>query len=86
MSSPTGSIQDAKNRFSAVVDAAQRGEPQWVTRRGKPVSVLLSAEMLERLQRFEQAVAPSFTDALLELPQDDEPFERMPLRQRDVEF
>lgn len=86
MSSPTCSIQDAKNRFSAVVEAAQRGEPQWVTRRGKLVSVLLSAEMFERLQRFEQAAAPSFTDALLELPQDDKPFERMPLRQRDVEF
>jgi prevent-host-death family protein len=34
--------------ISAVVDAAQRGEPQWVTRRGKPVSVLLTAEMFER--------------------------------------
>jgi prevent-host-death family protein len=83
MSSPTWSIQDAKNRFSAVVDAAQRGEPQWVTRRGKPIGVLLSAE---RLQRFEKAAAPSFTGALLDLPQDDLPFERMPLRQRDVEF
>lgn len=86
MSCSTWSIQDAKNRFSAVVDAAQRGEPQWVTRRGKAVSVLLSAEMFERLQRFEQAAAPSFTEALHELPQDDEPFERMPLRQREVEF
>ena len=86
MSSPTWSIQDAKNRFSAVVDAAQRGEPQWVTRRGKPVGVLLSAEMFERLQSFEKAAAPSFTDSLLDLPQDDVPFERMPLRQRDVEF
>lgn len=86
MSSPTWSIQDAKNRFSAVVDAAQRGEPQWVTRRGKPVGVLLSAEMFERLQSFEKAAAPSFTGALLDLPQDDVPFDRMPLRQRDVEF
>jgi antitoxin Phd len=31
----TWSLQDAKNRFSAVVDAAARGEPQMVTRRGK---------------------------------------------------
>ena len=37
------SLQDAKNRFSAVVDAAARGEPQKVTRRGKWVSVVLSA-------------------------------------------
>ena len=86
MSSPTWSIQDAKNRFSAVVDAAQRGEPQWVTRRGKPVGVLLSAEVFERLKSSGKAAALSFTDSLLDLPQDDLPFERMPLRQRDVEF
>jgi prevent-host-death family protein len=38
----TWTLQDAKNRFSAVVDAAARGEPQMVTRRGKWVSVVLS--------------------------------------------
>ena len=39
----TWTLQDAKNRFSAVVDAAARGEPQKVTRLGKWVSVVLSA-------------------------------------------
>ena len=29
-------IQDAKDKFSAVVDAALAGTPQEVTRRGKP--------------------------------------------------
>ena len=86
MTEPTWSLQDAKNRFSAVVDAAQRGEPQWVTRRGKRVGVVLSAEVFERLQRLEKAAAPSFGELLLDLPQDDQPFERLPLRQRDVEF
>ena len=86
MSASTWSLQDAKNRFSAVVDAAQRGEPQWVTRRGKPVGVVISAETSERLRQLEKASAPSFTDVLLNLPQDDEPFERLPLQQRDVEF
>jgi prevent-host-death family protein len=28
-------LQDAKNRFSAVVEAALAGEPQRVTRRGR---------------------------------------------------
>jgi len=42
--SATWTLQDANNRFSAVVDAAARGEPQKVTRRGKWVSVVLSAE------------------------------------------
>ena len=37
-------LQDAKNRFSAVVDAAAQGKPQKVTRRGKWVSMVLSAE------------------------------------------
>lgn len=86
MTDPTWSLQDAKNRFSAVVDAAQRGEPQWVTRRGKRVCVVLSAEVYERLQRLEMSAAPSFNALLLEIPQDDQLFERVPLRQRDVEF
>ena len=34
------SLQDAKNRFSAVVDAAVGGDPQRVTRRGKPAVVV----------------------------------------------
>jgi antitoxin Phd len=77
------SLQDAKNRFSAVVDAAARGEPQMVTRRGKWVSVVLSAEEYERLQRLERASAPSLGELLLQMPQDDEPFERLPLAPRE---
>jgi antitoxin Phd len=76
-------LQDAKNRFSAVVDAASRGEPQKVTRRGKWVSVVLSAEEYERLQRLERVNAPSLTDLLLQIPQDDEPFERLELAARE---
>lgn len=77
------SLQDAKNRFSAVVDAALTGAPQKVTRRGKLVSVVLSAQEYERLRRLEQASAPSLGELLLAMPQDDEPFERMPLTPRD---
>ncbi len=36
-------LQDAKNRFSAVVEAALAGEPQRVTRRGRWVGVVISA-------------------------------------------
>ena len=35
-------LQDAKNKFSAVVNAACAGTPQVVTRRGKPAAVVLS--------------------------------------------
>ena len=79
----TWTLQDAKNRFSAVVYAAARGEPQKVTRRGKWVSVVLSAEDYQRLHRLEVANAPSLNDLLLQMPQDDEGFERMPVTPRD---
>jgi len=79
----TWTLQDAKNRFSAVVDAAARGEPQKVTRRGKWVSVVLSAEDYQRLQRLDAANAPTLNDLLLQMPQDDEGFERMPLTPRE---
>ncbi len=86
MSHSPWSLQDAKNHFSAVVEAALRGEPQRVTRRGKPVAVVLSAEEYERLHRLDRAEAPSFTALLLELPQDDEPFEQTSLPLRDVDL
>jgi prevent-host-death family protein len=79
----TWTLQDAKNRFSAVVNAAARGEPQMVTRRGKWVSVVLSAEDYERLQRLERASAPSLGELLLQMPQDNESFARLPLAPRE---
>ena len=33
-------LQDAKNKFSALVNAALAGEPQQVTRRGQPAVVV----------------------------------------------
>ena len=42
-------LQDAKNMFSAVVNAALAGEPQRVTRRGQPAVVVLATEEYERL-------------------------------------
>ena len=51
-------LQDAKNRLSAVVDAALAGDPQRVTRRGKPAVVVLAVDEYERLRRIEQTNAP----------------------------
>ena len=79
-------LQDAKNRFSAVVNAALAGEPQRVTRRGKPAVVVLSVEEYERLCQLERADAPTFVELLLAIPQDDIEFERMPLKPRPIEF
>lgn len=78
------SLQDAKNRFSAVVNAALAGEPQRVTRRGVPAVVVLSVEDYQRLCQVEKAAAPTFIDHLLAIPQatDDDTFE-LPPRSRD---
>jgi antitoxin Phd len=54
-------LQDAKNRFSSVVDAALAGRPQHVTRRGKAAVVVVSADEFARLNavagEFERAPA-----------------------------
>jgi prevent-host-death family protein len=79
-------LQDAKNRFSAVVDAALAGVPQRVTRRGRPAVVVLSVEEYERLCRQEKANAPTLAELLLDIPQDDREFERYPLPSRSLDL
>lgn len=85
MTKPTWSVQDAKNRFSKVVEAARR-KPQTVTKHGKAAVVILSADEYERLRKLQQLQAPSFADMLLAMPQGDVEFERIPAKPRDVGF
>jgi prevent-host-death family protein len=85
MAGTSWSVQDAKNRFSALVAAARR-RPQIVTKHGKPAVVVVDAAEYERLQRLERGKAPSFADALLAIPQGGEEFPRLNARMRDVEF
>lgn len=77
-------LQDAKNKFSALVKAALEGEPQRVTRRGQPAVVVLAAEEYERLRRLEKAYAPTLGELLLEIPQDDQEFERLSIAARPL--
>ena len=42
-------LQDAKNRFSALVKAAEKEGPQVITVHGQEKAVLLSAEAYQRL-------------------------------------
>jgi antitoxin Phd len=79
------SIQDAKNRFSEVVNAA-RLRPQTVTKHGKDTVVVVDAAEYDRLQRLDRALAPSFADVLLEMPQDDNEFPRATVRPRNLEL
>ena len=76
------SVQDAKNRFSEVVEAARR-EPQTVTKHGKPAVVVVDAVQYKRLQHLEALKAPNFANHLLGMPTDDVDFERLkgPLRE-----
>ena len=47
------SVQDAKNRFSEVVEAARR-MPQTVTKHGKPAVVVMDVVEYERLRHLER--------------------------------
>jgi antitoxin Phd len=44
-------LQDAKGRFSEVVERAQREGPQIVTRRGAEAVIVVSAEQFRQLTR-----------------------------------
>ncbi len=77
-------LQDAKNKFSAVVEAALAGRPQEVTRRGKPAVVILSMEDYHRLLGQAQAGRESFAEHLLSFPGSDLP--RAEVEPRNVEF
>lgn len=80
------SLEDAKNSFSAVVEAAQRGRPQTVTKRGKPAVVIVAVEEFEKLRAGEQATAARFTDYLLAMPSGEAEATGATIRLRDVEL
>ena len=61
-------LQDAKNRFSELVQRARREGPQTVTLRGERAAILLSAEDYDALT----AEKPSLVDDLLAGPDFDD--------------
>jgi prevent-host-death family protein len=60
-------MQDAKNKFSKVVDIALQGTPQVVTRRGVPVVVVVAAEQFNFLTSKDHA-DNGFAKFLLSIP------------------
>ncbi|NEV78032.1 type II toxin-antitoxin system Phd/YefM family antitoxin [Rhodopseudomonas sp. BR0C11] len=78
------SMQDAKNRFSELVEAARRN-PQTVTKHGEPAVVVMDVAEFERLRRLEHTQAPSFSELLLSMPKDDGEFSRGAVRSRDLD-
>ncbi|EKE43159.1 hypothetical protein OCGS_2750 [Oceaniovalibus guishaninsula JLT2003] len=80
-------LQDAKARFSAVVEAALAGEPQEVTRRGKPAVVVVGADDWARMTGA--ARAAGFGAHLAAIPKGRDsvdPFQRPSLEARDVDL
>ena len=82
-------LQDAKNKFSQVVDSALLGTPQVVTRRGVPVVVVVAADQYATLTQKDQA-ENGFVRFLLSMPTDAEDTaagrEHGQLALREVEF
>ena len=70
---PQWQLQEAKNRFSAMVKAAAIGSAQVVTVHGVPAAVVMSPEAYERLVTV-KAPAQTLSQALCcpELEEDDE--------------
>ena len=71
-------LREAKTALSAVIDAAERGEPTTITKHGRPAAVVVSYKEWTKLK----SKIPSFADLLLAVPQlaaDDLP-KRRPAR------
>lgn len=79
------SVQDAKNRFSEVVEAA-RHAPQTVTKHGKRAVVVMAASEYDRLKHLERLKAPNFIEHLLNMPTDNGEFERPRIKMRKVDL
>ena len=66
----TWQLQEAKSRFSEVVDLSLKEGPQMVTRRGEEAVVILAADEYRRLS----GLTPRLMDCLLNAPR-GEPLE-----------
>ena len=80
----TWKLQDAKAKFSKIVDDALKIGPQFVTRRGQKAVVVVSVEEYEELISNK----PSFKEFLLSCPKMDDDFqlERQKDFPRSIEF
>jgi len=75
-------IRDAKAKFSALVEAAERGQPTTITRHGRPAAVVVPVEDARRLYPENR---PSLIDLLLSFPGGIEvERDQTPLREIDL--
>lgn len=74
-------LQDAKNRLSELLETVLKNGAQTITRHGKPIAVVVSAETYARLQPKEKLV-----DILRDCPVKDWTDERDASAARDIRF
>ncbi|TIL80524.1 MAG: type II toxin-antitoxin system Phd/YefM family antitoxin [Mesorhizobium sp.] len=79
----TMQVREAKAGFSALVEAAENGEPTVITKHGKPAAMVVPIEEGQKL--YPQNSQQDFVDFLLHYPGGIE-FERNESPSRDVEF
>jgi prevent-host-death family protein len=80
----TWQLQDAKNRFSRVVNKAMTEGPQIITRRGEEVAVLVSKDEYERLKKSKSSLVEFFQQSpLVGVPLE---LERDRTRPRDLDL
>ncbi len=60
-------LRDAKASLSAVIDAAERGEPTTITRHGRPAAVVVP---VGDAPRFYADRRPSFVSLLMAIPEE----------------
>ena len=79
-------LQDAKTRFCALVEAALAGQPQQVITHSETAVVVLSMNEYDRLHNRSAENASSFIEHLLTIPSGDDnfEFERIPLSSRPL--
>ena len=61
----TWALQDAKNRFSEVVEEALHKGPQWITRRGQDAVVVVSAPEYRKLKKTKGSLVEFFRESPL---------------------
>ena len=61
----TWALQDAKNRFSEVVEEALRKGPQWITRRGHEAVVVVSAPEYRKMKERKGSLVEFFRESPL---------------------
>jgi len=79
----TWKLQDAKARFSEVVDRALKSGPQVVTRHGENAVVVVSYQEFAALSHES---APDFREFLLSVPSVEWDFKREEHPQREVDL